>query len=186
MDGELQFLNGAEARAVEAIAALVIPGDAEDPGAREAGVLTYIDRALAGAYRSAQPVYRRGLWELDRLCRQRHGAPFVELSPGLQDETLREIGEPPPTHPQFASDDSGPHASEVLYELFAHVRRHTIEGYFADPQYGGNRDAVGWRLVGFPGAQWGYSAEQMTLGFDAAAIPVKTLADLRRERGSAP
>jgi gluconate 2-dehydrogenase gamma chain len=179
----LQFLNAAEARAVEAMAARVIPGDDRDPGAREAGVLTYIDRALAGTYRSAQPVYRRGLWELERLCRGRHGGSFADLGADLQDEVLGEIGEPPPTHPQFSSEDAGPHASGVLYELFAHVRRHTIEGFFADPQYGGNRDAAGWRLVGFPGAQWGYDAEQMTLGFDATGIPVKTLADLRRERG---
>jgi gluconate 2-dehydrogenase gamma chain len=182
MAGELEFLNAAEARAVEAIAARVIPGDEDDPGAREAGVLTYIDRALAGAYRSAQRVYRRGLWELDRLCSERHDRPFAELAPELQDEMLAEIGEPPPTHPQFAAEDA-PHHSETLYELFAHVRRHTIEGFFADPQYGGNRDAAGWRLIGFPGAQWDYDAEQMTLGFDAATIPVKTLADLRRERG---
>jgi len=66
------------------------------------------------------------------------------------------------------------------------VREHTIEGFFCDPVYGGNRDAVGWRLVGFPGAQWGYTAEQMQPGFDATSIPIKTLADLRAELAVPP
>jgi gluconate 2-dehydrogenase gamma chain len=56
---------------------------------------------------------------------------------------------------------------------------------FCDPAYGGNRDGAGWRLVGFPGAQWGYRVEQMRRGFDATEIPLSTLADLRdrAERG---
>jgi gluconate 2-dehydrogenase gamma chain len=70
----------------------------------------------------------------------------------------------------------------LLGEFFGAVRLHTIEGMFCDPMYGGNRNAIGWKLIGFPGAQWGYSAEQMRLGFDATTIPVKTLADLRLER----
>jgi gluconate 2-dehydrogenase gamma chain len=64
------------------------------------------------------------------------------------------------------------------------VRQHTFEGLLGDPAYGGNAGGAGWRLVGFPGAQWGYSAEQMEPGFDATSIPVKTLADLRAERDS--
>jgi gluconate 2-dehydrogenase gamma chain len=54
---------------------------------------------------------------------------------------------------------------------------------FCDPAYGGNRDGVGWKLIGFPGAQWGYSDEQMKLGFDARTIPIKTLHDLQKEYG---
>jgi gluconate 2-dehydrogenase gamma chain len=66
------------------------------------------------------------------------------------------------------------------------VREHTVEGFFCDPAYGGNRDAVGWRLVGFPGAQWGYTAEQMAPGFDGRTIPIMTLADLRRRLPDLP
>ena len=38
-------------------------------------------------------------------------------------------------------------------EFFSTLRTHTMEGMFADPVYGGNKDFAGWRLVGFPGAQ---------------------------------
>ena len=74
----------------------------------------------------------------------------------------------------------------LLRFFFAVIREHTVEGYFCDPIYGGNRGAVGWRLVGFPGAQWGYMAEQMKPGFDASVIPIKTLSDLRRELKNLP
>ena len=50
------------------------------------------------------------------------------------------------------------------------MREHAIEGFFCDPVYGGNRNAVGWRLVGFPGVHWGYTAEQMKEGYDGTAI----------------
>jgi gluconate 2-dehydrogenase gamma chain len=75
----------------------------------------------------------------------------------------------------------GPDDEGLLPTIFALVWEHTIQGMFCDPQYGGNHDALGWQLVGFPGAQWGYNAEQMRPGFDSRAIPIKTLEDLRRE-----
>ena len=186
---ELLFFNESEARAVDAIAARIIPGDDADPGAREAGAVVYIDRALGGAYREFEKLYRRGLWELEHYCRARYGGPFVELSEEHQDEVLRQIDAATesqlPTQLQIGEGrreaaDLGP---GVLAEFFAAVRQHTIEGTFCDPAYGGNRGAVGWKLLGFPGAQWGYSAEQMRLGFDATEIQVKTLKELRRERG---
>jgi gluconate 2-dehydrogenase gamma chain len=62
------------------------------------------------------------------------------------------------------------------------IWEHTVQGMFCDPAYGGNRDAIGWRLLGFPGAQWSYSTEQRARGFDATSIPIRTLADLQRER----
>ena len=180
MTAELVFFNEAEARDLEALAARIVPGDPEDPGAREAGVLAYIDRAVEGAYRELQSAYRRGLAELARHCRDEGQASFADLGADRQDALLGELdeialqleaGEGPATDPRRL----------VLARLYAMVRQHTLEGLFGDPAYGGNRDGVGWRLVGFPGAQWGYSAEQMAPGFDASAIPVKTLAGLRAE-----
>jgi gluconate 2-dehydrogenase gamma chain len=184
MTAELVFFNEAEARDVEALAARIVPGGPADPGAREAGVLVYIDRAVEGAYRELQAAYRQGLAELARHCRGEARAPFADLPTDRQDALLAELdelalgmeaGEEPATDPRRV----------VLARLYAMVRQHTLEGLFGDPAYGGNRDGVGWRLVGFPGAQWGYSAEQMAPGFDASAIPLKTLADLRAERGPA-
>lgn len=98
------------------------------------------------------------------------GAPPDGLLFGPQDQ---------PSDQQADADGAVDHG--ILHRLFAVIREHTVEGYFCDPVYGGNRNAVGWRLVGFPGAQWGYTAEQMKPGFDASAIPIKTLSDLRAD-----
>jgi gluconate 2-dehydrogenase gamma chain len=157
----------AEAAIVEAVAARVIPSEPGSPGAREAGVVVYIDRGLGDAFPELATLYRTGAAELDRCCRERHAAGFAQAGEDVQDALLAEI--------------DMPHGPDVLRQFFAVVREHTIQGMFCDPQYGGNRDMVGWRLVGFPGAQWAYTAEQMRPGFDAREIPMRTLADLRRE-----
>jgi gluconate 2-dehydrogenase gamma chain len=176
------FFNENEARSVEAIAERVFPGDPSGGGAREATVIVYIDRALAGYGKNLHRLYRRGLGELDRYTSSRYGGrAFIELTDDEQDDVLEQMekfGE------VLVSGGKDPRSANeaLLGEFFGAVRLHTIEGMFCDPMYGGNRNAIGWKLIGFPGAQWGYSAEQMRLGFDATTIPVKTLADLRLER----
>ena len=183
MIAELVFFNEAEARDVEALAARIFPGSPDDPGAREAGVLVYIDRAVEGAYRELQSAYRRGLAELERHCREEARASFADLGAERQDALLTELDQL--TLALEAGEDAATDPRHVvLAQLYEMVRQHTLEGMLGDPAYGGNRGDAGWRLVGFPGAQWGYSAEQMTPGFDATSIPVKTLADLRAEHGA--
>lgn len=193
----LLFFNDFEARTVDAVAERLIPRDDLGPGAHDAGVVVYIDRALAGFSRDLQPVYRLGLRELDDHCRERFSAPFVGLSPGQQDEVLRSwLGpETDAARDQARTDLWSPGElpgseptsdSSRLPRLFAVIREHAVEGFFCDPAYGGNREAVGWRLVGFPGAQWGYTAEQMRLGFDASTMPVTSLGQLRAGLGDLP
>lgn len=184
----LQFFNDEEARTVEALAERIIPGEGEDPGARDAGVVYYIDRAVNGFSSDLQVVYRLGLRELEEHCQNRYDASFVDLADDQQDEVVRELLGPevaaPPAHLQFSAQDQP--AGPRLLRLLAVVREHTVEGYFCDPVYGGNREAVGWKLVGFPGAHWGYTAEQMAPGFDGRSIPIKTLSDLRRQLKELP
>jgi gluconate 2-dehydrogenase gamma chain len=198
----LLFFNDFEARTVEAIAERIIPGDETDIGATDAGVVTYIDRTVAGFGAGLQKVYRLGLRDMDVFCRREHGAAFVDLSSEVQDDVVRrflgpECGEGAVAHKPLGEDDydfaSGierhraPGAdTAIITRLFAVVREHAIEGLFCDPAYGGNRDAVGWRLVGFPGVHWGYTEVQMKEGFDGRTLPVKTLSDLRSEIGSLP
>ena len=183
----LTFFNSVEARTVNAIAARNFPGDPTDPGAREAGVVDYIDRSLAGFLKDLQTFYRRALQELDDYSRERHGAAFSELAEEDQDRTLsaldssietesREYGADSPRDQNGGEDDE---VSDLLTRFFSIVREHVLQGMFCDPVYGGNRDVVGWRLLGFPGAQWGYSADQMKRRVDAREIPVLTLGDLR-------
>jgi gluconate 2-dehydrogenase gamma chain len=184
------FFNDHEARTVDALAARIIPGHAGDPGAREAGAVVYVDRALGGAYDDLQGLYQGGLHELDGLCRERHARRFAELDDAEQDAVLTELDlvvEAQPTdhgaEPQAPRTTADARRARLAY-FFAVVREHVLQGFFCDPAYGGNRDAVGWRLVGFPGAHWGYEDHQGELGFDAARLPVMTLADLRAERAA--
>lgn len=180
----LLYLNDFEARTVEAITERIIPaGDVG--GASEAGVVYYIDRALAGFSTKLQRVYRLGLRALDGWCDREFSAHFVDLSPKAQDSVVRALLGPEQGDAAGIGDGAADRAdsadSGLLERLFAVIREHAIEGYFGDPAYGGNRNAVGWRLVSFPGAQWGYTAEQMRPGFDSRSIVVRTLADLRAD-----
>jgi gluconate 2-dehydrogenase gamma chain len=164
MGEPLVFLNPVEAAAIDAIADRIVPADDGEPGARDARSVLYVDRMLAGFGRDLQGLYRSGLRALEQLCAERFGRRFAELSASEQDRLLAEL--------------DGRGTDDELGRLFAVAREHIVQGLFCDPVYGGNRDGVGWRLVGFPGARWGYSAEQMARDFDAATIPLTTLADL--------
>lgn len=193
-EGVLKFFTLHEANTVEAVTARILPGSAEDPGAREAGVVYYIDNMLAyenpfaeatyrlppfaETYRGEAPpegqnngfdvvwiaedqserygyqsiltprdVYRTGLASLDRFANERFQAAFVDLAEGQQDELVGALLEG--TASGF-EDPSG--------EAFFHVlRRHTCEGLFCDPVYGGNRNLAGWLIIGYPGAQRAYT-----------------------------
>jgi gluconate 2-dehydrogenase gamma chain len=152
-DGERHgaFLNDEEAATVAAFAERLMPGAPGKPGAHDAGVLNYIDLALAGAYSDQQEFYRHGLAALDAYCRKTHGQSFRQLPAARQDETIAalEAGK--------AEGFSWPTAKA----LFDTLRTHTMEGMFADPIYGGNKDFAGWKLVGFPGAQALFSGKDI-------------------------
>lgn len=163
----LLFFNSADARTIDAFAAQIIPSEEGSPGAHEAGVVYYIDRALAGFMRDLQPLYRRGLQVLSDLATGGFGAEFVALT-GDQQRALVEA----------LDARAGADPDDFAGQFYRIVREHTVQGFFGDPAYGGNRDVVGWKLVGFPGAQWGYTAEQMKPGVDARSIPILTVGDL--------
>jgi len=120
-----------------------MPGAPGKAGARDANVLNYIDLALSGAYADQQDFYRRGLAQLDEHCVKAHGKPFARLAAAQQDEVITALEQ------GKASGFSWPSPQA----FFNTLRTHTMEGMFADPVYGGNKDFAGWRLVGFPGAQ---------------------------------
>jgi gluconate 2-dehydrogenase gamma chain len=166
----LLYLFLDEALALDALVARIVPGDAGDPGAREAGVVTYIDRALAGPYATWGLAYREGVRLLDAHALAKHGARLHQLPEPEQDAVIAELEAN--EVPGFGGNGSA--------EFFAMVWAHTIEGLLCDPAYGGNRDGVGWKLIGFPGAQYGYSAEEMQYGVDLTTKPLMTLADIGR------
>lgn len=125
----LAALTEDEAREVEAVAARIIPTD-ETPGAREAEVIRFIDRALETFQAEALPMVREGLADLGRRAAAAGAAEsrFSQLDETRQDALLREI------------EDGA---------FFGAIRFLTVMGMFASPEYGGNRDKVGWELIGF-------------------------------------
>ncbi len=149
--GHGAFLNDDDAATVAAFTERLMPGAPGKPGARDAGVLNYIDLALSGAYEGLQDFYRRGLTHLDAYCRKTHNAPFARLTAAQQDQVITAL--------EQGKDTGFTWPSAPVF--FNTVRTHTMEGMFADPIYGGNKDFAGWRLVGFPGAQPLFSPEDM-------------------------
>jgi gluconate 2-dehydrogenase gamma chain len=144
--GEAQwgaFFNQHDAATIAAFTERLMPGAPGKPGARDAGVLNYIDLALSGAYADLQDFYRRGLSQLDAYCQNAHKESFSRLDAARQDQVITALDE------GKATGFTWPTAQE----FFNILRTHTMEGMFADPVYGGNKDFAGWRLVGFPGAQ---------------------------------
>jgi len=127
-----QFFDPYHAVEVEAMAAQIIPAD-DTPGAREARVIYFIDRALATFERDKQAIYTQGLPELQAKTRELFSGAhkFSELSAAQQVQLLTAIEKS---------------------EFFETVRVHTIVGFFANPEYGGNRDRIGWKLIGFEDA----------------------------------
>lgn len=228
----LQSLTPHEAETVDAITSRILPGSADDPGAHEAGVVTYIDNLLAfnqgyaeftylqgpwaqtsasapassatpmaspqatpGATPVASPVtsaggsgpqaspqasaqagpatsfdvimvdpeeierygyqsrlsprdvYRIGIAALDRYAQQQYEQLFKDLDAKDQDTIVGDMA-------KGNIDDFDPELTAQSF--FQNLRRHTAEGMFSDPAYGGNRDLVGWKLIGYPGAQRAY------------------------------
>jgi len=160
--GHGAFLNDDDAATVAAFSERLMPGAPGKPGASDAGVLNYIDLALAGAYADQQDFYRRGLAALDAHCRTTYGKPFALLAAAQQDEVITAL------EGGKATGFSWPTAQA----FFNTVRTHTMEGMFADPVYGGNKDFAGWLLVGFPGAQPLFSPADMQSKDAFAGAPI--------------
>jgi gluconate 2-dehydrogenase gamma chain len=151
VDGHGAFLNDDDAATVQAFAERIWPAAPGTPGAAEIGVLNYIDLALAGAYSDMQDFYRRGLAQLDAYCRATHGKPFVQLDAAQQDDVIRALEQ------NKATGFAWPPAPL----FFNTVRTHVMEGLFADPVYGGNKNFEGWRQINFPGGQPLFTAQDM-------------------------
>src|SRR3954469_19784135 len=123
------LLGTVDAADIEALTSQIIPSD-DTPGAREAGVTFFIDRALGSFFAHWRPVFMQGLAEFQAAARVAHpaAASFAALSSGQQIEFLHLVDRTP---------------------FFEQARLLTGCGMFMDPSYGGNRGGVGWALLGF-------------------------------------
>jgi gluconate 2-dehydrogenase gamma chain len=133
-------LTAEEGAALAAVLDRLIPSDEDGPGAHEARVLRFVDRALGGPLEQLHDAYRANLAALDALAAARHGSRFAELAPVDQDALLTELerGEPTGFSP----------SARAFLDL---VRVHAIHGMFGDPKHGGNAGLIGWRLLGYRG-----------------------------------
>jgi Gluconate 2-dehydrogenase subunit 3 len=131
-DSKMSVLTAAEAADVEAVSSQIIPTD-DSPGAREAGVVYFIDRALATFFSQLAADYRLQLASFQTAFHERHpaAASFASLPSGQQIEYLNGVDQTP---------------------FFITTRVLTLLGMFSLPAYGGNRDGVGWKLLGFEDA----------------------------------
>ena len=129
--GKFAFFSQEQAVEVENVAAQIVPTD-DTPGAREAGVVYFIDRALTTFDRESQTVYTQGLADLQAKARELFSGAtkFSSLTADQQIRVLKAIEKT---------------------QFFAQVRTHTITGFLANPEYGGNQDEIGWKLIGFEG-----------------------------------
>ncbi len=140
---KFEFFTAEEAVEVTAITARIIPTD-ETPGAREAGVVYFIDRALATFAADDQKTYREGLPDLQSRVVEMlpSSSKFSDLAAEQQDRVLHSFDEnTPATRRAFR-------ARPGAQNFFETVRLHTIQGFLIDPEFGGNRDGVGWNLIG--------------------------------------
>lgn len=156
---KFEFFSPDEAADVDAISARIIPsGDATDKsgGAREAGVVYFIDRALMTFAVDDQQKYRTGLPELNAMVREKVTGvqKFSATTPEQQDEILETLSpQKTPNTGQLGQIEiasgkasAGDHAAART--LFEALRVHTIAGFLVEPESAGNRDGVGWKLIG--------------------------------------
>jgi gluconate 2-dehydrogenase gamma chain len=161
-----------EAAFITAAVARLIPADDLGPGAVEAGVPTFIDRQLAGPYGRGERWYMQGPWgpglptqgyqtrltpgamyraaikAVDAaVVRESRGGSFAKLAAADQDAFLQRMEKG-----EVALDGADAKG------FFAQLLQNTLEGFWSDPIYGGNRDLVGWKLIGFPGARYDNSS----------------------------
>jgi gluconate 2-dehydrogenase gamma chain len=160
----LQYLNEDQHAFVVAAVDTLIPADELSPSGSDCGCATYIDRQLASAWGGGAKMYRggpflkgkpeqgyqlpltpaeflvAGIAAANDWTRQTYGADFERLGQDKRVEALKAMEEGKAEFNNFSSR-----------AFFARLHAMTMEGFFADPIYGGNRNMVSWRMLGYPG-----------------------------------
>jgi gluconate 2-dehydrogenase gamma chain len=171
MAADYLTLTDAEAAFLKAAADTIIPADALSPSASECGVIDFIDCELAGPYGDGARLYRdgpvvkgkpehgyqldltpreffrRGIAAANAWTEQNLGGVFADLGEAERQTALQAMEQGKASFVDFE-------AREFFEALIAIV----MEGFFADPYYGGNRDLAGWKMIGYPGLPADYQA----------------------------
>ena len=166
------FFKPEERLFVEAATERLIPDEEDGLGAKGAAVAVFIDRQLAGAFGRAEKWYMQGPWakgipeqgyqlkltpgelyqtairDVNAWCQKNHGNSFALLPGAEQDDVLHGL------------EGGDIELTDVPAKVFfTMLWNNTLEGFLADPMYGGNRNFAGWKLVGFPGPRYNYVSE---------------------------
>ncbi len=143
---KFEFFSPEQAAEVDAIAARIIP-TTDTPGAHEAGVVFFIDRALVTFAKEDQKTYAQGLPELQARVREMFPSTekFSAATLAQQDQVLESLDE------QSGGGGRTPFRPGAgAQSFFETLRVHTIAGFLIDPDSDkrGNRDGVGWKVIG--------------------------------------
>lgn len=182
----------ADRATLEALFDRLIPEDELGASASQAGCIEFLDDQLAGDYGAGKALYlsgpfdpeneaelmaepqflatpreryETGLKALRHYSQSHFQQPFEKLSPQQVDDFLEAM--------EAGHIDLGDGInSQALFEL---MLQNVREGYLADPLYGGNKDMVGWRMIGFPGARYDYRKYVDQRGEQLSLIPVSLI-----------
>jgi gluconate 2-dehydrogenase gamma chain len=186
----LLTLTPTEHAFVAAAADTFIPADELSPSGSECGVATFIDRQLAGAYGSGARLYRdgpftkgkpelgyqlplnpreffrAGIAAANDWSRKTYGKDFDRLASADRETALKTFEAGKAEFPGFTS--------RMFFEALLQI---TMEGFFADPIYGGNRDMAAWKMVGYPGLPATYREDIKTYFGKKYDKPPHSIAD---------
>ncbi len=187
----MMTLTPTEAAFLSAAYDTFIPADQYSPSGTDCGLVVYIDRQLAGAWGTGAKFYRAGpflqgkpeqgyqlsltpreffaagIVAANEWSRRTHGRDFDRLDPAQRDEALKTMDAGKAEFTDFNSK----YFFDQLYES-------AMEGFFADPIYGGNRDKVSWKMVGYPGLPATYASKAEEYRGKKVNLPPQSIADL--------
>jgi gluconate 2-dehydrogenase gamma chain len=160
-----KFFNIDESTFIEAAIDTLIPSDSVGPGAKELDVAIYIDRKMAGDYGKGDRLYLEGPFAegTPEQGYQLRMMPSELIRAGIADVNAYAHDKYKKSFDALSAEDRAAVLSDLdakkielptvpTATFFYLLLQMTIEGYFADPMYGGNKDKAAWKMIGFPGA----------------------------------
>ena len=183
-------LNATEVAFITAAVDTIIPADELSPSGSDCGVAVFIDRQLAGAYGGGARLYRQGpfvkakpelgyqlelnpreffragITAANEFTRKTYGKEFDRLSATDRIAALKTMDDGKANFPGFSS--------AMFFNALLQI---TMEGFFADPMYGGNRDMAAWKMVGYPGLPATYRDDMKTYFNKKYDKPPRSIAD---------
>jgi gluconate 2-dehydrogenase gamma chain len=183
-------LTAIEAAFLSAAYDTFIPADKLSPSGTDCGLVTYMDRQLAGAWGGGARLYRSGPFPQGKpehgyqlpltpreyfaagikaanvWARKTYGKDFDRLAPADRDAALK------------AMESGKAEFTDFNAKLFLEaLNQSAMEGFFADPIYGGNRNKVSWRMVGYPGLPASYANKALEYRGKKVVVEPQSIAD---------